>query len=348
MNLHTILLIPSLCLAAGATLSAAQADPAVDKAGAYRVLTSYPVGGDGGWDLLAIDPDARRLYIARSTRAMVVDADTGKVIGEIAGSGVHGIAVVPDTNRGFITNGTENTVTIFDLKTLAVVGHAKTGEKPDAIIYDPASKQVFVCNNGGSSLTVLAPADGKVLGTIEVGGAPELVTVDGAGRLYTNLEDKNEVGVVDTLGLKALARWPLKPGEGPSGIAVDAAHHRVFSVCHDSKTMEVFNADSGKVIASLPIGAGADGAAFDPTTGNVFSPNGDGTLTVIHEDSPDVYTVAQTATTKPGARTITLDAKTGRLYLVSAERKPLGGVDSSKKRRPEYLPNTFVVLVVGR
>jgi YVTN family beta-propeller protein len=348
MHIRYALLVSAVCLTAMTSLSVAQTGQPIDSTGGYHVLASYPVGGDGGWDLLTLDSSARRLYIARATRVMVVDADTGKLIGEIPGTGVHGVAVVSDTNRGFITNGKDDSVAIFDLKTLEIVGHAKTGTKPDAIIYDAVSKHVFVCNNGASTLTVLAPTDGKVEATIDVGGAPELVTVDGKGRLYTNLEDKNEVGVVDTIGLKALAHWPLAPGSGPSGIAVDAEHHRVFSVCHDSKTMVVLDADSGKAVASLPIGARADGAAFDPATGDVFSPNGDGTLTVIHEQNPNTFAVVQTAATKAGARTIALDEKSHRLYLVTADKKPDAAGEPSDKRHPQYLPGTFAVLVVGR
>jgi YVTN family beta-propeller protein len=318
--------------------------PAAATNDGYEVLATYRLGGDGGWDLLTIDAAARRLYIARSNRVMVVDADKGTLVGEIAGSGVHGVAIASDAGRGFITNGKDNTVTIFDLKTLAPIGQVPVGTKPDAIAYDPASKQVFVCNNGGTDLSVIAPADGKVVATIDVGGAPELVAVDGQGRLYTNLEDKNEVGVVDTVARKAIARWPLAPGEGPSGVAVDAEHHRVFSVCHDSKTLEVFDADAGKVIATLPIGAGADGAAFDASTGNVFSPNGDGTLTVIHESDPATFAVAQTATTKRYARTIALDERTHHLYLVTAEpQEPIPA-----KGRPKFAPDSFMVLVVGK
>lgn len=344
---HHVLWVPALCLTLIGALSAAQPDATASKTG-YHVLSSFPVGGDGGWDLLSIDPVGRRIYIARSNRTMIVDADTGRLIGEIPGSGVHGVAIATDANRGFITNGKDNTVTIFDLKTLAVVGTAKTGNKPDAIIYDPASNHVFVCNNGSTNLTVLAPADGKFEATIEVGGAPELVAVDGKGRLYTNLEDKNELGVVDTMALKALAHWPLAPGEGPSGVAVDAEHHRVVSVCHDSKTMEVLDTDTGKVVASLPIGAGADGAAYDSSTGNFFSPNADGTLTVVHEATPDTFIVTQTATTKVGARQIAIDEKTHHLYLVTADQKPAPAGEAPKKGRREYLPNSFVVIVVGQ
>jgi YVTN family beta-propeller protein len=337
---HLVLAVSAALLGIGGA-SAQAADPSD---GGYAVLDTFKLGGEGGWDLLTVDASARRLYIARATRVMVVDADHGKLIGEIPGSGVHGVAIARDAGRGFITNGKDNNVSIFDLKTLAVLGQVAVGVKPDAIAYDPASKQVFVCNNGGTDLSVITPADGKVVATIDVGGAPELVAVDGKGRLYTNLEDKNEVGVVDTLTLKAIARWPLAPGEGPSGIAVDGGHHRVFSVCHDSKTLEVFDSDAGKVIATLPIGAGADGAAFDPSTGNIFSPNGDGTLTVIHEDDPATFTIKETASTKRYARTIALDDQTHHLYLVTADpQEPVPA-----KGRPKFTADSFAVLVVGK
>ncbi len=342
-------LLPMLFLLAGspARSGAADAAPATTDAG-YHVLQSFVLGGDGGWDLLTVDPDARRLYIARSTRIMVMDAESGKLLKEMPGSGVHGIALVPETGKGFFTNGKTNSVSLFDLKTLTVTGQVAVGTKPDAIIYDQASKHVIVCNNGGTDLSVLAPDTGAVLATIDVGGAPELVAVDGKGRLYTNLEDKDQLGVVDTLGMKAIGQWPLAPGNGPSGVAVDAAHHRAFSVCHGSKTLEIFDTDSGKVLFSPAIGPGADGCVFDPSTGMIFSPNGDGTISVIHEDDSNTFTLKQTATSKPYARTIAFDEKTRHLYLVTADPKPTPPGTTPPHGRPQFLPDTFVVLVVGR
>ena len=222
----------------------------------YHVLKTTVLGGDGGFDLLTMDAASRRLYIARGNRGMVVDPDTGKVLAEIPGKGVHGLAVSTKANRGFMTNGREDSVTTFDLTTLKEVGTAKTGSKPDAVIYDPASDQIYVCNNGGTTLTVLNPADGTVVATIDVGGQPELPTVDGKGHLYVNLEDKSQVAAVDTTTHKATAQWPLAPGEGPTGLAIDIAHHRLFSACRGSKSMEVLDAETGKHLASLPIGNG--------------------------------------------------------------------------------------------
>jgi DNA-binding beta-propeller fold protein YncE len=339
MLLTVVVTLPIACLQGAEPLSDATA---------YRVLTTHLLGGDGGWDLLTSDAPAHRLYIARANRVMVVDTEKGKLFGEIAGAGLHGVAVVPETNRGFFTNGKENSVTIFDLKTLAVVGHAKAGIKPDAIIYDAASNQIFVANNGGTDVTVLSPIDGHVVTTIDVGGNPELLAVDGNGHLYTNLEDKDAVGVVDTVAKKALASWPLAPGKSPTGIAVDPEHHRVFSACRGTKTLEVTDTESGKIIASPAIGSGADGAVFDPLSGNVLIPNGEGTLTVIHEDSPTIFRVTQTLATSAGARTIALDAVTHNVYLVTADQKPATSPGSEPKGRPEYLPGTFKLLIVGR
>jgi YVTN family beta-propeller protein len=287
----------------------------------YQVGSTWTLGGEDGWDLLTVDSAAHRLYIARTSRAMVVDTDTGALIGEIIGNGVHGIAVSPATNRGFVTNGNDQTVTIFDLKTLAILGRTAVGIKPDAIALDPGTGRIFVCNNGGTTLSVLDPSSGQVHATIELGGNPELIAVDGQGHLYTNLEDRDEVAVIDTRALTMIAHWPLAPGKGPSGVAVDAAHQRIFSACRESHTLEVLAADTGRVIASLPIGSGTDGAAFDPASGNIFCSNGDGTVTIIHEQDPMTFTVVQTLPTLAGARTIVLDESNHRLFTAAVRRQ---------------------------
>jgi YVTN family beta-propeller protein len=312
----------------------------------YQRGPTWILGGDGGWDLLTIDSVAHRLYIARATRTMVINADSGALIGEIPGNGVHGIAVSPATNRGFVTNGKDNTVTIFDLKTLAVLGSIPVGTKPDAIALDPSTGLVFVCNNGGTTLSILEPLSGTVKATLEVAGNPELVAVDGQGHLFTNLEDTDEVAEIDTRSLKLIAHWPLAPGKGPSGVAVDVVHHRLFSACHDSHTLEVLATDSGQVVASLPIGAGTDGAVFDPASDNIFCPNGDGTLTIIHEQDPMTFTVLQTLATQAGARTIALDTQTHRLFTVTAQRQPVVPGEVLPTGRPKYLPGTFSVLTI--
>ena len=284
----------------------------------YRVESTAVLGGEGSWDYLSIDSAAHRLYIGRSDRVMAVDTATGKLAGEITGlAGVHGLAVAGDTGRGYVSCGKGNTVRVIDLTTLKESASLAAGKKPDAIIYDPASKMVLAFNNGGTTATVVDPVKNAVAGEIELGGAPEFAVADGKGKVFVNLEDKSEVLELDIPGRKVVNRWPLAPGTAPTGLAMDVEHGRLFSACHDSKTMVVLDAGSGKILASLPIGDGTDAAAFDPDSQNAFSSNGDGTLTVVHEDSPDKFTVTQTLKTMPSARTMTLDPKTHKIWLVA-------------------------------
>lgn len=312
----------------------------------YRVLTRFNVGGEGRWDYLTVDSDARRLYVARSTHVMVLDMDGGTMIADIADTeGVHGVALAPDLGRGFTSNGRANTATIFDLKTLKVLGTVKTGENPDAILFDPFTKRVFTFNGRSKDATAFDAADGKVVGTIDLGGKPETGVSDGQGRIFVNIEDTSEVVRLDAKELKVTARWPLAPGEEPSGLALDAKNRRLFSVC-DNEKMVVLDADSGAVIATLPIGKHVDGAAFDPETGCAFSSNGDGTLTVVHEDDAAHFTVVQTVPTQRGARTLTLDPKTHKLYLPTAEFEAPSA--TTGRARPNALPNSFTILVVGK
>jgi len=304
--------------------SAAQAETAVEapKPPGYHVIKKLPVGEDGGWDYLSVDAEAKRIYITRGNRIMVVELETGKSIGTIEGiNGAHGIALVPELNRGFATNGKDGNVSIVDLKTLKVTEQVKAGEKPDAIIYDPASKRVFCFNNDGTTATAIDAATGKVAGTVELGGNPEFGVADGKGKIFVNLEDKSEVAVFDTTKLEVSAHWPLKPGETPTGLALDVEHHRLFSGCRGSKTMVVLDSESGKVIASLPIGAGVDATAFDPESACAFSSNGDGTLTVVHADDANTYRVAEIVQTQPGARTMALEPKSHLIYLIAADQK---------------------------
>jgi DNA-binding beta-propeller fold protein YncE len=337
------------CVVSGAALLAAQeTEQPLAEAGEYRVLKKEVIGGDGSWDLLTIDPAARQLYISRETRVLVLDMDTCKVVKEIAGTnGVHGVAVAPEQNRAFITNGRDNTVTVLDLKTLEKVGEAKSGPKPDAIVFDGKSRRVFSFNNGGTTATAIDASTGKEVGSVELGGAPEFAVPDGKGRMYVNLEDKSEVVAFDTDKLEALSRWPLDPGKAPTGLALDSEHRRLFSGCRDTKTLVVLDADTGKVVTSLPIGSGEDAVVFDPATQTVFSSNGEGTLTVIHEDTPDNYRVVQTVATQAGARTMALDSKTHQIWLVAAETKPAPESEKNRRRRV-VVPDTFTVLVVGR
>jgi DNA-binding beta-propeller fold protein YncE len=312
----------------------------------YRVLTQFKIGGEGGYDMLCVDSAARRLYVSHATRVEVLDADTGKKLGEIApGNGVHGIAVVPELNHGFISNGKDSTVTMFDLKTLQVLKVIPSkGKKPDALDYDPETKQVFVCNGSGS-VDVIDPAAGEVKSNLELGGGLEQPAFNGQGRMFVNVEDKSVIHVVDTHALKLIATWPIAPGEGPTGLAIDREHHRLFSACGNGNLI-VVDSDTGKIIATLPIDKDPDGAAFDPATGRAFAPCRGGTLIVVQESAPDKFSVLQTVTTQLGARTIAFDEKTERLFLPTAEFGP-APTDGSSRRRP-VLPGTFTVLVVGQ
>ncbi len=313
----------------------------------YRVMKKEVIGGDGSWDYLMINPEARRLYIARETRVMILDMDTFRVVQEIANvNGVHGVALVPEFNRLFTSNGRDGKFGIYDLKTLEKLGEAKAGANPDAIVYDAASHRVFAFDKGGTAATVLDAKTGEVVGSIELGGSPEFAVSDGKGHVYVNLEDKSEIARIDTARLTVLNHWPLNPGKSPSGLAMDTEHRRLFSACRESRTLEVMDADNGTILASLPIGAGTDAVAFDPASQTVFSSNGDGTLTVIHEDALDKFHVIQTVVTQAGARTMALDVNKHQVWLVTAETKP--APESKEKWKKIVLPNTFTVLVVGR
>ncbi len=316
----------------------------------YHLVKKVLLGGEGGWDYLSFDGGSRRLYISRATRVIVLDVDRGTVVGEIPNTpGVHGIALAPELNRGFTSNGAAASVTIFDLKTLKELGQTKTtGENPDAIVYDPASKRVFTMNGRGRNSTAIDAATGAVVGTIPLDGRPEFAVADGRGRLYVDLEDKSEELAIDSQALKIVARWKMAPCEEPSGLALDREHRRLFAGCHN-QIMVVMDADTGKVVTTVPIGRGVDANAFDPGTQLAFSSNGDGTLTVIHEDSPDKFSVLENAETQRGARTMALDPKTHNVFLVTAEFGPPPAATPEQPRpRPTILPNTFVVLVFGR
>jgi DNA-binding beta-propeller fold protein YncE len=315
----------------------------------YHLLKKIKLGGEGFWDYLAFDSPTRRLFISRGAKVVVLDVDTEKVVGEIPDTtGVHGIALATDRSNGFTSNGQAGTVSIFDLKSLQVVGHAHAGKNPDAIVYDPATKRVFTMNGRGGDSTAIDAVTGNVLGTIPLGGRPESAVADGAGHLYVNLEDKSQLQQIDSKALVVTATWPLAPCESPAGLAIDPAHRRLFVGCHN-KLMAVVDADSGKVIASPPIGVGVDANQFDPGTGFAFSSNGGGTLTVVHEDSPDKFSVLEEVPTQMGARTMALDPKTHEVYLVTAEftPPPAPTVDNPHPRGG-MVPDSFVVLVFGR
>lgn len=314
----------------------------------YHLIKSVVLGGEGGWDYLICDSAARRIYISRGTHVMVVDADTYAVVGDIPGTdGVHGIALAPELGRGFTSNGRSNTVTIFDLKSFKILGTAPTGAGPDAIIYDPATRRVFTFNGHGDSSTAIDAATGTAVGTIALGGGPEFAVADGRGHIYNNLEDKSQVIEIDSRRLTVTRRWPLGPGEGPSGIAMDTQHRRLFSGCHN-KLMVIMDADTGKVLATPAIGSGVDATAFDPGTQLAFSSNGEGSLTVVHEDSPTMFTPVANIPTRRGARTMALDTKTHRIFLVTAEFGPAPPATADHPHpRPTPKAGTFTLLVLG-
>jgi DNA-binding beta-propeller fold protein YncE len=317
--------------------------------GPYKLLKEIPVGGEGGWDYLAVDQFARRLYVSHSTKVVVIDIDKDAVVGEIADTpGVHGIAIAPKLGLGFTSNGRENKASIFDLKTLKTSSKVDTGENPDAILYEEGQQEVYTFNGRGRSATVFEPKTGKVVATIPLSGKPEYaVAHPKAGRIYNNLEDKSQVAVIDTKDHKVVSTWAIAPGEEPSGMAFDAQHRRLFLGC-GNKLMVMMDSASGKVVASVPIGQGVDATKFDRATQLAFCSCGDGTVTIAHEDAPDKLTVVQTLKTEPRAKTMALDPKTHKIYLGSARfgaasEQPSGG----KKGRPSPVPGSFKVLVYG-
>ncbi|HSS97294.1 MAG TPA: YncE family protein [Terriglobales bacterium] len=285
----------------------------------YHVIKKIPIPGQGGFDYLTIDEGARRLYVSHGTQVEVLDVDSGDIVGKIPNTqGVHGITIAPELGRGFVSDGQASTVTIFDIKTLNTIAEVPTGKKPDAIIYDPATSRVFAFNGGSDSTTVISAADGKVAGTLDLGGGPEFAAADGNGYVFNNLEDQSKLVKINSKKLSVDQHWPLAPCEAPSSMAMDRPNRRIFIGCR-SKVMAVVNADSGKVITTVPIGDHVDASAFDPDSKLIFNSNGEGTISIIHEDSPDKYSVVQTVKTLPRAKTLALDSKTHRVFLSTVE-----------------------------
>jgi len=315
----------------------------------YRVIMKVKLPGNGGWDYLSADAQARRLYVSHATQVDVVDLDTVKPVGTIPDTpGVHGVAPVPALGRGFISNGKASTVTIFDLKTLKKMGDVKAGENPDAIIFDPATNRVFAFNGHGKSATVIDAEKGVAIATIPLAGKPEFAASDGKGHVFVNLEDKNSVTKIDSRELKVEETWPLPGCEEPGSMAMDVANDRIFIGC-GSKVMAAVNAQNGKVIKTLPIGDHVDASVFDAEKGLIFNACGDGTLTEIHEDTPDEFTLVENVPTRKGARTVALDSQTHRLYLVTADFGPTPAPTAEHPhQRPSIVPGTFVLVVVGQ
>jgi DNA-binding beta-propeller fold protein YncE len=333
----------SLAMALCVGLMSRAAAPAPGPSG-YHVIKTVSIPGDEGWDYLNVDAAARRVYISHGSHVVLMNADTYAVEGDVPDTqGVHGIALAPDLGRGFVSAGRANIAVIFDIKSLKTLGTVKTDANPDAIVYDAVTKRVFTLNGRGQNTTAINGADGTVAGTLALGGKPEFAQADGKGSIFVNIEDKNELVQFDAQKLTETHRWPLAPCKSPSGLAMDLKNRRLFSVC-DEKVMAVVNADTGAVIATPTICEGPDAAGFDPVTGYVFASCGDGNLTVIHQDSPDKYTVVENVPTKRSARTMGLDLKTHNIFLPSAEfDAPTAG-----ERRGKMKPSSFAIVVVGK
>ena len=330
-----------------ATLTLAMAGAPANAAPPYRILNSFTLGGDGGWDYLSLDPATGKLFITRGSHVMVVDPASGKLLADITGlSGIHGTAFVGA--NAYVSEGGANRVSVIDTKSLAKTGEIAVGMRPDGILYDSASKRVFTFNSTSKDATAIDPASGNAVGTVALGGKPEGAVSDGKGTIFVNIEDKSEIVAFDANTLAVKQHYPLAPCEEPSGIAADLAHGRIFSGC-DNKMIAVTDMKTGKVVAQIPIGEGVDANRFDPATGLVFSSNGEsGTLTIAHEDSPAKFTVLQELKTASGARTMELDPKSHRVYVVTADRTPGTPTAASPRPRPVPVPGTFRLMVLGR
>jgi YVTN family beta-propeller protein len=281
----------------------------------YQILETINIGSEGGWDYLIVEPESNRLFVSHSTKVIVIDLTNNSVVGEIDNlHGVHGVAFTTELNKGYITNGKDSSVTVFDLKTLKVIKSIKLNEKnPDAILYEPLSKRIFTFNNHSASSTAIDPVTDKIIGTVKLDGDPEAPETDLKGNVYVNLEDKSAINVFDPKTLKVKNYWSVKPCESPSGLAIDRKNKRLFTVGRNN-LLAVLDAESGKVITTIPIGSHVDGCAFDPVTKLVFSSNGEGTITIVKEESPNEFKVIDTVPTQKGARTIALDEKTHRVF----------------------------------
>ncbi|GLQ96604.1 YncE family protein [Dyella mobilis] len=337
-----------VALLASLTAMAATSSMAADAPvpAGLKVIHQLHLGGPGGWDYLSFDAQRRHLFVSRGDRVLAVDVDADKQVGTIPGtSGVHGIAIAQDLHRGFTSNGKANSVTVFDLDTLKTVATiAGTGQKPDAIVYDPASHHVFTLNGKSGTASVIDPAKNAVIGTIALPGKPEFAVADGSGHLYVNIEDKSELTQIDSRTNKVLNTWSLAPCESPSGLAMDVVHKRLFSVC-DNRTMTVLDAVDGHRVATVAIGDGPDAVTFDPAQGMVYSSNGEsGTLTVVHQDDPDHYSVVATVPTQVSARTHALDPQKHLIYLSAAQ--PGSGKDA--RGHQKLVPDSFAILTVGK
>lgn len=315
----------------------------------YHKTREIVLGGDGGWDYITFDSGARRLYVSRASHVVVLEPDSGEVVGTIADTpGVHGIAIAPELATGYTSNGRDGTVTAFDLRTLQQVARIGVGTNPDAIVYEPTTKRVFAFNGGSNDVSVIDARSRTIIDTLALDGRPEFAIADGQGDVYFNIEDKSQVAKINASRASIEARWSLAPCEGPTGIAMDVQRRRLFVGCSNS-LMAVVDADSGRVLTTLPIGKGSDATAFDAQAHLAFSSNADGTLTVIREDGPDGFVVVENVATKLGARTMALDSPRQRIYLVTAEFGPPPAASPNQpKPRPTIVPGSFTLLVLAR
>lgn len=333
----------ALVLPAGASLQA-QAQHAAQ----YHVVATHVLGGTGGWDYLSLDTASHRLFIARGNSVIAVNPTTGALLAEIPGlQRAHGVAFDYALHRGFITSGEDSAVVTFDLNTLRVITRTTAAIDADAIVFDPGSQRVVTLNGDAGSATVIDPRTGQRIANVPLNGKPEFGVSDGRGHVFANIESTSEIVEIDPRALRVVRRWSLAPCTSPSGLAIDVAHQRLFSGCHN-RVMAISDIAAGRVVATVPIGSGVDANRFDPGTGDAFSSNGDGTLTVVHEDTPNQFTVVQTVKTMRGARTMELDPRTHRIYTVSARFGPLPPAQPGVRRWPPILPNTFTLLTIAR
>jgi YVTN family beta-propeller protein len=315
----------------------------------FHILNVFHIASGGRWDYIATGPDNNRLYVSHGTQVNILNETTGDSIGVIENTiGVHGVAFDKATNKGFTSNGKLNTVSVFDLTTDSVLTQIPTEKNPDAIFYESFSKKIITCNGHSNSLSVIDPALNKVIATIPVEGNPETAVSDDNGKMYVNIENKNEIAVINTKTFTVEKYWPLAPGEGPAGFAIDIHTNRLFSGCSDTKSLVILDAINGQVIDTIPIGAHCDGVAFDNFTKNIFASCGDGTLTVINEMAQNKFVITAKVPTKKGARTITVDEHTHLIYLPTADFETLSVTDTTKNIRPQMIPGTFEVIVVGK
>ena len=311
----------------------------------YRILKTFHIASGGGWDYIAVGPGNNRLYVSHGTQVNILDQTTGDSVGVIENTtGVHGIAFDQPLNKGFTSNGRLNTVTVFDLKTNAVLGQIPAGQNPDAIMYEPFTRKIITCNGRGKNISIIDPVAGKTTDSIDVGGKPETAVSDGAGKVYVNIEDKSEIVVVDLKKKAVIAHWPIGPGQEPTGLVIDTKTNRLFAGC-GNKYLIAVNAGTGAVVASLPIGDGCDGVGFDSNTKNIYTSNGEGTMSVFHEASADKIDAVATVTTKRGARTIAVDEQTHLIFMPTADFEPQA---TPGQGRPKMIAGTFQVLVVGQ